>query len=489
MNKKKTLGKQLAAIAGVLTIGLAGLAGPASATQGEEGTPPSNAAAGTTGTLNIHKHAGSTTNDPNNGTSQTISRPPLAGAKFTICKVDGVDLTTDAGWTAAASKTTTNSTCAAGTTQDKTTDGTGLASFSDLPIGLYLVKETAAPTGVTTPAQDFLVSIPYPSKSGTGDTATSTWLWDVHVYPKNTLDSTGSKTVADPNAHGLGSLVPWTITTRPVGSFDNGAPLTTYKIIDALNANLQYDSTTSLQYKVPGGTLTAVPTSWYTINPAAAATTPGGTVTVEFTPAGITELNKLQAGTVLQWDLKTKVVGVGDLENKSLENTGGDDVQTGSATTQWGPVKLIKHEAGNESKGLKGAKFKVYNSNASATCTGDLGSEISVNGATEFESNASGVVNIAGLYVGKDGTPGTRTYCVVETVAPAGYVIDTTPRAVVVKAEATASVEYKIANTPTSGPELPLTGAAGTLLMTIGGAALVLIGGGVAVVARKRNNA
>ena len=504
MTIKRTPFRRLAAGLGALALtamSMVAFASSASAAQPDDGVPPGNAPADSTGTLSIHKRAGSTTTNPNNGTVQSVDRPPLAGAAFTICKVDGIDLTTAAGWVAAQGKTPSNSTCQTGTTASATTGATGDISFPDLPIGLYLVKETASPAGVT-PAADFLVSIPYPSKSGTAPNVTTTWLWNVHTYPKNIIEPGGSKTVADPDAHGLGSIVPWEITTRKLGSFGGGAPLTSYKLIDVLVNQLQYQATTSLEYTLPGGTAQPVNASYYTITPAAPAATAGGSVTVEFTAPGVTWINTLQAGTFFTWKLTTKVVGVGALENKSYENTGGDDVLTGTAQTNWGEAKLLKHEANNEGKTLAGAKFKVYDLPTAATvCPADkaaLGTELTVltnspnvgDTATEFTSDASGVVLIPGLYVGKDNpsNPATRIYCVVETVAPAGYVLVDTPIQIVVSPGAVAQGQWsaKVPNPVSPGPELPLTGAEGTMLFTLAGLAIVAIAGGGFLVRRAR---
>ena len=115
------------------------------------------------------------------------------------------------------------------------------------------MNETNSPTDVT-PAAPFLVSIPYPSTSGTGDAQTTNWLWTVHVYPKNTLKGTGEKTVADPTTNGLGSTVPWQIATRPIGSFNNGQPLTAYKVKDTLDSRLTYVANSAKVYVVtPAG--------------------------------------------------------------------------------------------------------------------------------------------------------------------------------------------------------------------------------------------
>ena len=47
---------------------------------------------------------------------------------------------------------------------------------------------------------------------------------------------------------------------------------------------------------------------------------------------------------------------------------------------------------------------------------------------------------------------------------------------------------HTIKNLKASGPELPLTGAAGTLAMSLGGLALVAVGGGAMVASRRRRS-
>ena len=75
-------------------------------------------------------------------------------------------------------------------TAQKTTDKTGTVTFTNLPVGLYLVIETVVPQSVTKPVEPFLVSIPM-TRIGDSDTDDTTngnlkqWLYDVKVYPKN----------------------------------------------------------------------------------------------------------------------------------------------------------------------------------------------------------------------------------------------------------------------------------------------------------------
>lgn len=61
-----------------------------------------------------------------------------------------------------------------------TTDEDGIASFTELPLGLYVVVETGTPDKVTSPVKPFLVSVPMTKASSLNE-----WLYDIHVYPKN----------------------------------------------------------------------------------------------------------------------------------------------------------------------------------------------------------------------------------------------------------------------------------------------------------------
>lgn len=62
----------------------------------------------------------------------------------------------------------------------------GVAKKDGLALGLYLVVETSAPDKVTSPAAPFLVSVPMTRIADTTTTNKLTdWIYDVHVYPKN----------------------------------------------------------------------------------------------------------------------------------------------------------------------------------------------------------------------------------------------------------------------------------------------------------------
>lgn len=117
---------------------------------------------------------------------------PLKGAGFTIYKVADADaLNTYYGisstglpeasdyYNAEADGTYTVDTAQYPEIDTQTTGDNGIAAFSDLALGIYLVIETTTPAQVTTPIAPFLVSVPMTTTEG------NDWLYDVHVYPKN----------------------------------------------------------------------------------------------------------------------------------------------------------------------------------------------------------------------------------------------------------------------------------------------------------------
>ena len=70
------------------------------------------------------------------------------------------------------------------------TNEQGVAQFTGLKVGMYLVIETKTPQAVTVPADPFLVSIPMTrigDKAEENNQNQKEWLYDVTVYPKNSI--------------------------------------------------------------------------------------------------------------------------------------------------------------------------------------------------------------------------------------------------------------------------------------------------------------
>lgn len=190
---------------------------------------------GKTGSITIHKYEynpASTTQAQQGTGAEGESAPegakPLGGVTFEIYKVQDEEwLKAYYGGQAAATGQdfskidasnyySTNSTTGAITvngskidTVTTATSGTdiGVAKKDGLALGLYLVVETSAPDKVTSPADPFLVSVPITRIADTTTTNKLTdWIYDVHVYPKNST-AYGQVTIEKKGYTGGGSEV------------------------------------------------------------------------------------------------------------------------------------------------------------------------------------------------------------------------------------------------------------------------------------------
>ncbi|MFJ4166520.1 SpaH/EbpB family LPXTG-anchored major pilin [Microbacterium sp. NPDC089698] len=456
--------RKIAAGLGVAALAALGALAVSPAANAADTLSPSNIT-GTTGTLTIHKHAG----DPGaagDGTQITDAGKlaalgqGLEGVQFSVQRVSAngtpIDLTTAAGWDQAKTATPANVSSApfsvaAGTTA--TTDATGQAVVSNLPYGLYLVTETSPGTNpIVSPVQPFLVSVPYPNQGA--------WLYNVHVYPKNKLNTTEpTKTVADPKAPVLGSQIVWTVNA-PIPALAAGDTYRSFSITDNLDARLTY---VGAVVKVDGTTLTEG--TDYTVS---------GNTVITFTGTG---LGKLAGKTAVTADITTTVTSLGadgQILNTAVVNTNGSDRTTNTPQTNWGALKVVKQDATTKNT-LKGAIFEVYDAKNGTKVAGP------------FTTNDAGEILVDGLWVGNNDVK-SKDYWLKETQAPAGYVLPADPwtQVTVTAAGSATPTSLTISNTQQQGPNLPLTGGAGSMLFAIVGGALVAAGLGTIVVRRLR---
>ena len=178
------------------------------------GTTPNPVWTQDTGSITIHKYEwnddtrGPATGEaedagslPSNDKGETPT--PLAGATFTVYQVksadelkdyyDGKVVTWPTSWTEYAEKDTATGgyklkSDVTGTLTkvgSETTDTSGVVKFEELPLGLYLVLETETPDSVRTACEPFFVSVPMTKVSGDTKGGLTDWLYDVHVFPKN----------------------------------------------------------------------------------------------------------------------------------------------------------------------------------------------------------------------------------------------------------------------------------------------------------------
>ncbi|RDV45892.1 hypothetical protein DOE76_05420 [Leifsonia sp. ku-ls] len=485
------------------------------------------------GSIIVHKFANPGGGDQNpSGTGTNPSTNPVAGVVFEYCKIDGIDLFdgTNKGWdavnaitpaqklaSAAQGVTTLGSYTLSGCTSMPATQADGSSTSAKLPLGPYFVREVSTPAGVVEKAAPFIVTLPTPADHKVSN---GNWVYDVNVYPKNTVAEAPKKNVVDQDKNGsvLGAPVRYEVT-QLIPALAAGDTYKKFIVSDDLDSKLT-PITTPNSVTVKMGSTTFAEGTDYTVAWA------GQKLTITFLPAG---LAKLQPAQNVVFSFQAKANAPGEIKNTAYVNlndfelTPGspNDPNDGSPTnekvTRWGDLTVQKVNKSNTNDGLKGAKFEVYqgSTDQQGQCLPDIS-----NGFTqvkdpadstknyEVTSDDTGKVFIPGLWIGDtqttvaaDGTVSNTTvaghdfqqrcYVLKEILAPNGFVLPTGAAAltaVMVKTGANGTVPLvKIENVQQGVPELPFTGSSVQLALTIGGIALLVIAlGGVMLIRRRR---
>lgn len=523
MNKFKSA--LVAAVATGLVITAPGVGAVAFAQEAEgaqevTAANPANIDATKTAKLTIHKHADADkTGDAGNGlVNETLQgKAGLSGAKFEIARVDGYDLKTNEGWKKLFESGLTAENVDPGTLRDKkevTTGQDGSVEVSDLPLGLYYVKETQAPQGHNVgESKAFLVTLPM-----TNPKERNAWNYDVHVYPKNNKVEDPvkpTKTVADANSK-AGDKISY-VATSPVQAFDS---LTKFQVRDFFPADrLETPEVTSV--KITGNKNGEASETQLEAADYKVMTPANGTLDVVLTASGIAKVNEFTADkdrkVVVGLDFTVKKIE-GDvttpIENKigvTQDNTGtpgddpddpsdpGDDPDNPWPRSYYGDVKITKTGANDQT--LNGVTFDLYRCNGpkdmaakalieNAATTGEDGTAV-IRGL-----QANNWVNNQSLPLDEKTDNDPReylAYCLVETQTAPGHELLAEP----VKFQIQANNENKtveltaldVKNNPSNGGfNLPLTGGKGVLFLLAGGVLLLVLADGATYVLRRRES-
>lgn len=515
MNVTKKSLQRIAAGVGALAIVLGGSIGAATAAYADvpsAGTAPGDAAAGSTGTLTVHKRAG-TAGAAGNGTELTSpAGSPLGGIAFTAQQVgtwDGstcvaIDLTTSAGWDAAqaangakpaapAAAPATGDLCNYGQALTQTTaDGTGATTFGDLNLGLYYVVEQAN-ANVAEAAAPFYVTVPFSSNSGTEAAPVTTWLYDVHVYPKNSVVDAPTKTIGESQADlVVGADVTWTISQVIPTLTESSSKFTDASVSDVLDSRLAYKSSV-VEIVGNGSDVLLVEGTDYNR---------AGNVAWTLTDSGLALLDARQ-GSTLRVTLTSTVTSVtaenetaGSISNLATVTINNKPRTTPEVYTYWGNLKVTKHDSTVTGTPLSGAEFQVFDNAAGTTCpalpaSGALATGTSNNAGVVVWTRAdqpTPTVTELGLWIANSNSviaDPTKGYCLYETVAPTGYAANTSGELVTIGLTDNALLTKPVVNTKVPGPALPLTGSTGTLMLSVAGLALVGVGGATVLLRRK----
>lgn len=388
----------------------------------------------------------------------------------------------------------------------------GKTAKIDLPLGVYLVKETTTPSGHVA-GEPFIVSIPstnnynYGKEGATQDTAEAGthFVYDIVAAPKNS-EVPITKT-ADDTSVAIGQTVTYTVnTTIPKYGTEyfytdkNGKEVVPkFEVYDTLSEGLTLKEG-SITVKAGDTTITPKDQEGkdnYTIE----YNTDSKTFLLSFSSKYLHDMTTSQAITITYSAIVNEkaayrngnTAGV-NYSNKPGENGVGKPVESKEDVYTYGIDLTKTGDKNNEDKaGLNGAEFTLSSVDGNLLTVIINKDKVEVNDkttasrATATYNDADGKLVFKGLAEG--------TYKLTETKAPAGYTLLKNPITIVIEAnnndgtieratvdnvekesaKETGVVPVEIKNH--SGFTLPGTGGMGTYIFTIGG--LVVMAGAV----------
>ena len=476
---------------------------------------------------------------------------PVKDAGFTVKKVtqigsDAIDLTKYDDWVKVANKIddlnkreenpTGITTEAAGS--PKSTNEQGVAKFENLGIGLYQITETTVPNGFSaSESKTFYMTIPMIEKDDKGNVV---YNYNPSAEPKNKdLKKSVKKEVNTKGAIGAGDEVKYTITSdltkmkHSATSTDLTAnDFTGYSVIDLAPANYFTYPTDETSHQVTDASIakvvkkvslgvgekpdstkdTTLDATDYTVakDPNQIAATAKDVardkITISFTPAGMNKLvaaaNK-NVGKVVKVfvDLAFTLSDSAKIQSNTVENKGaftslGYDspiVGVKTAKVEFVKFSIKKVSAKDTKKTLPGAKFKMFDTeDAAKKCSkaitdgktgNDLDTECAAAHTSFGEKTTAETTGLTDSYSVIKG----KTFYILETVAPAGYIRNPDPVKVEKISSANSTLTFQ--DVPDDSEHawfnlLPKTGAAGVILFALAG--VCFVGAGFVVYIHRR---
>lgn len=374
---------------------------------------------------------------------------------------------------------------------------------NQLGFGVYFIAWTGYPADATVASfNNTVISLPYYGVVGDDGTAKD-WIGieQIHLGTKvNTGEPTVTKEFASntgvfTDTDGKDSVTEFTGSAHTIGfkltgsvTGTNDVPSTSYKITDTYTEGLTVN-TDRIAVTLTGGAkdITLTKDVDYTVTPGSRQFTVLLTDDALKTDTDFDdETEDIQnfysfTNVVVTYDgyLNSKAVDVktvNDVELKysqradKAENTvPGDEVHLYSFS-----LDVVKVDANYTSTKLGGATFQLSSEDGSYVVTQ----------TTSSEEATLGVATFSGLKAG--------TYKLQETAAPAGYNINSTEYTIVISetgavtSNGTTVTQVEVGDTPLVTPK---TGGVGTMMFTIGGAALIACAGVLFLIVRKKKSA
>ncbi len=404
----------------------------------------------------------------------------------------------------------------------KITDTEAPMTYQELADGIYYFKAVKLPVDADSITKNSVFVVPAAKKSPTEDfcefnvASKVKMLGEVDITKKIIVpDGQGSSKEVDRTTAGFVDPVLFKLTADVTGSNDN--PLTKYMIADSMSTNLDAINYTieSVRLVKEGGSTVTLSTAQYDkLNDTRsdAEITAAGGARYDF----IISLAKILDPTVWQsndgktfYDFdRVEVMYTSYLiggARSGIDETNHDDLFYSNANVSTDKIESTDNREPGDDVYVKGFNINVYkvdtDRNPLAGAEFDLyydrdktekvtvGNGVPVKAISGSDGVAyfclvqpTGVVDPTRQFLAKPGD----TFYAVETKAPEGYNLNSTPVAITVGTNGQVPQSSTIINTKTMLPE---TGGAGTMMFTIIGASLMVVAGALFVVVYKKRSA
>ena len=388
---------------------------------------------------------------------------------------------------------------------------TGSTGATELPLGVYLVKETTTPAGYVA-SKPFIVSVPSTNNYDTAGKEGTKFIYDITAKPKNSKMSVDKTIVNEDKTAYIGGFVEYKVETQ-IPKYGTEYTNPVFNIYDKMSNGLSFVNDAAHKLKVfVGGTETVEGENTYTL--ATNGLSDEKTFEIQFAKAFLE--NKENKGKKVEVTYYAQVnknaVYINEnsanitYQNKPGETT--DATPSKKNVYTYGIDLTKKGDKSADADGLDGAEFTLAAANGEMISILVNGTKVDVNGNSKggFQTttvekenkNKKGKLVFKGLKAG--------TYTLTETKSPSGYSLAKNPITIVITANADGSFAdatvdgISVKNKMTedgvvpvglqnkSGFNLPATGGMGTYLFTIGGL-VIMAGAALLLIASKKRRA
>lgn len=376
-----------------------------------------------------------------------------------------------------------------------------------LPLGVYLVKETTTPAGYVA-SKPFIVSVPSTDNYDTAGKEGTEFIYNITAKPKNSKMSVDKTIVNEDKTAYIGGFVEYKVETQ-IPKYGTEYTNPVFNIYDKMSNGLSFVNDAAHKLKVfVGGTEIVERENTYTL--ATNGLSDEKTFEIQFAKAFLE--NKENKGKKVEVTYYAQVnknaVYINEnsanitYQNKPGETT--DATPSEKNVYTYGIDLTKKGDKSADADGLDGAEFTLAAANGEMISILVNGTKVDVNGNSKDKFRTTTVGNKKGKLVFKGLKAGT--YTLTETKSPSGYSLAKNPITIVITAKedgslADATVDgISVKNNMTedgvvpvglqnkSGFNLPATGGMGTYLFTIGGL-VIMAGAALLLIASKKRRA